>query len=73
MRASVVTRLNRLNRVMSCPVVWTPDAALMASVIDKARRTLAGERAERADWSHVGPIVKAHRERLLKWAEKGQP
>lgn len=66
-------RLERLARAMLCPGVWTPDATLMASVIDKARRTLAGEPAEPADWSHVAPDVKAHRERLLKWVERWQP
>jgi len=45
----------------------------MASVIDKARRALDGEPAEPADWSHVAPDVKAHRERLLEWVEMAQP
>ena len=52
--------------------MWTPDAALMESVLDKARRALAGEPADPADWSHVAPDVKAHRERLLEWVSSKQ-
>ena len=55
------------------PAAWTPNAALMESVLDKARRAVAGEAAEPADWSHVAPDVKAHRERLLEWVARVQP
>jgi hypothetical protein len=67
-----ITRLERHSRARARRAVWTPGAALMASVIDKARRALAGEPAEPADWSHVAPDVKAHRERLLEWVGKAR-
>ncbi len=68
-----ITRLERHSRARARRAVWTPDAALMASVIDKVRHALAGEPAEPANWSHVAPDVKAHRERLMAWIERGQP
>ena len=67
-----LTRLEGHSRARARPAVWTPDAALLASVIDKARRDLAGEPAAPADWSHVAPDVKAHRERLLEWVATRQ-
>ena len=67
-----ITRLERNSRARARRAVWTPDAALMESVLDKARRALAGEPAGPADWSHVAPDVKAHRERLLKWVSSKQ-
>jgi hypothetical protein len=69
---SRITRLERHKRAKARRAVWTPDAALLASVIDKARRALAGETATPADWSHVAPDVKAHRERLLEWVGKAR-
>ena len=53
-------------------VVWTPSAALLASVMAKAERALRGDAAEPADWTNARPDVVAHREGLLEWLERQQ-
>jgi hypothetical protein len=60
------TQLRRLER-LAPRVVWTPSAALLASVMAKAERALDGRAAEPADWTNARPDVVAHRERLLEW------
>ena len=65
------TQLRRLER-LAPRVVWTPSAALLASVMAKAERALDGRAAEPADWTNARPDVVAHRERLLEWVERQQ-
>ena len=65
------TQLRRLER-LAPRVVWTPSAALLASVMAKAERALDGRAAEPADWTNARPDVVAHRERLLAWVERQQ-
>ena len=65
------TQLRRLER-LAPRVVWTPSAALLASVMAKAERALRGDAAEPADWTNARPDVVAHRERLLEWVERQQ-
>ena len=65
------TQLRRLER-LAPRVVWTPSAALLASVIAKAERALRGDAAEPADWTNARPDVVAHREGLLEWLERQQ-
>jgi hypothetical protein len=65
------TLLRRLER-LAPRVVWTPSAALLASVMAKAERALDGRAAEPADWTNARPDVVAHRERLLEWVERQQ-
>ena len=60
------TQLRRLER-LAPRFVWTPSAALLASVMAKAERALRGDAAEPADWTNARPDVVAHRERLLEW------
>ena len=63
------TQLKRLER-LAPRAVWTPSAALLASVMAKAEHVLAGGAAEPADWTQARPDVAAHRERLLEWVER---
>jgi hypothetical protein len=65
------TQLRRLER-LAPRFVWTPSAALLASVMAKAERALRGDAAEPADWTNARPDVVAHRERLLEWVERQQ-
>ena len=65
------TQLRRLER-LAPRVVWTPSAALLASVMAKAERALDGRAAEPADWTNARPDVVAHREGLLEWLERQQ-
>ena len=72
-----MTTKNRLRRLEQLAVerprvVWTPSAALLASVMAKAERALRGDAAEPADWTNARPDVVAHRERLLEWVERQQ-
>ena len=69
-----MTTKNRLRRLeqFAPGVVWTPSAALLASVMAKAERALRGDAAEPADWTNARPDVVAHREGLLKWLERQQ-
>ena len=65
------TQLRRLER-LAPRFVWTPSAALLASVMAKAERALRGDAAEPADWTNARPDVVAHREGLLEWLERQQ-
>ena len=69
-----MTTKNRLRRLeqVAPRVVWTPSAALLASVMAKAERALRGDAAEPADWTNARPDVVAHREGLLEWLERQQ-
>ena len=69
-----MTTKNRLRRLeqLAPRVVWTPSAALLASVMAKAEHVLAGGAAEPADWTNARPDVVAHREGLLEWLERQQ-
>ena len=74
MPRTTAARLERLERLaVERPLrVWTPSAALLASVIAKAERALRGDAAEPVDWTNARPDVVAHREGLLKWLERQQ-
>ena len=74
MPRTTAARLERLEQlaVERPRVVWTPSAALLASVMAKAERALRGDAAEPADWTNARPDVVAHRERLLEWLERQQ-
>jgi hypothetical protein len=69
-----MTTKNRLRRLEQLVprVVWTPSAALLASVMAKAERALRGDAAEPVDWTNARPDVVAHREGLLEWLERQQ-
>ena len=74
MPRTTAARLERLEQlaVERPRVVWTPSAALLASVMAKAERALRGDAAEPADWTNARPDVVAHREGLLEWLERQQ-
>lgn len=67
MTAARIRRLER--RARARRTASPPSAAVLADVIDRARRTLAGEVLPAADWTHAPPSVAAHRARLLAWLE----
>ena len=65
------SRLERIARVAARRAGGLPTtterAALLACVLAKAERALAGECLQPADWTNAPQAVAAHRERLLEW------